>query len=106
MIEQAGFGVRFGSGSIYDWVAEEIFTVGSEDSEGMGDDKKRDTAVAMQMLAAFRRRKALRRLVERAFDEVEQDIREGRFMAPPVDEDSAPGWPAFPPGRRPRPRTR
>jgi hypothetical protein len=105
VIGQAGFGVRFGAGSMYDWMVEEIFGDGSED---MGDDKERDIAAAIQMLAAFRRKRTLRRMVEKAFDEVAREMREGRSVAPPDDDELPMEWsPAVKKGgRRTRPRSR
>jgi hypothetical protein len=93
---------------MYDWMVEEIFGDGSEDSEGMGDDKERDIAVAMQMLAAFRRKRTLRRLVEKAFDEVAREMREGRSVAPPDCDEPPPEWspPSKKSARRSRPRSR
>ena len=97
--------MRLGSGSIYDWVVEEIFAAGPEDSEGMGDDKHDDIAVAMRMLAAFRRKRSLRRMVERAFDEVEREMRQG--VAPPARDDDVLAWsPPSKKGRKPRSRSR
>jgi hypothetical protein len=102
VIGQEGHGVRFGAGSIYDWVVEEIFAAGSEDSQGMGDDKDKDNdiAAALRMLAAFRRKRTFRLMVERAFDEAEQQMKEGH-SPPRVD-----ALPEVPPPKAARPRPR
>jgi hypothetical protein len=105
----AGHGARFGAGSIYDWMVGEIFEAGSEDSEGMGDDKDRDIAAAIEMLAAFRRKRQFRRMVERAFDEVAREMREGRQVAPPDSDELPMEWSPLGKkggGRRSRTRSR
>ena len=80
---RAAAGVRIGQGSVYDWCLEEIFASGPEGRVDMEGDVEGEAALAdaMQMLAAVRNRRVFTREVERAFDDVERDLRQGRLVA-------------------------